>query len=197
MPVRHTCGSASSAACRVGSSPRPAAIASANRAGSFFGARPSVADARRSRRPPAGRPRARHALDAPRAFSRVSVHSRGVVASRPRSRGSGSGAAASSRRPPRRSRRRCSAPDPSRDRRPLRHAPRAETLQIGHLAPPFDGVAASSAVAGSRTGVSRARSRARPRPQAVTEALERPDQRLDLVERVLAQLRPSRARTRG
>ena len=38
--ARATCGSASSAAFRVASSPRPAAIASANSAGSFFGARP-------------------------------------------------------------------------------------------------------------------------------------------------------------
>ena len=42
--MRHTRGSASSAACRVASSPRPAAIASAKSAGSFFGARPRLAD---------------------------------------------------------------------------------------------------------------------------------------------------------
>jgi hypothetical protein len=41
VPVRQTCGSASSAAFRVGSSPIPEAIASAKIAGSFFGARPS------------------------------------------------------------------------------------------------------------------------------------------------------------
>ena len=40
MPVRATRGRASSAARRVSTSPRPAAIASANSAGSFFGAAP-------------------------------------------------------------------------------------------------------------------------------------------------------------
>jgi len=40
VPVRATRGSASSAARRVSTSPRPAAIASANSAGSFLGARP-------------------------------------------------------------------------------------------------------------------------------------------------------------
>ncbi len=73
MPVRQTCGSASSAAFRVASSPTPAAIASAKIAGSFFGARPSSLVRTISatvRRPSAARQRSTAS-----AFSRVSVHS--------------------------------------------------------------------------------------------------------------------------
>ncbi len=40
MPVRHTSGSAASAACRVAASAWPAASASAKTAGAFLGARP-------------------------------------------------------------------------------------------------------------------------------------------------------------
>ena len=42
VPVRPPAAAPASAACRVAVSPRPAASASAKRAGSFFGARPSV-----------------------------------------------------------------------------------------------------------------------------------------------------------
>jgi hypothetical protein len=54
VPVRATAGSAASAAARVTSSPRPAAIARAKSAGSFFGARPVslISTTRRTTRGP-------------------------------------------------------------------------------------------------------------------------------------------------
>ena len=48
-PVRATLGSAAAAARRVAGSPKLAAIASANSAGSFFGARPCVLTSTRVR----------------------------------------------------------------------------------------------------------------------------------------------------
>jgi hypothetical protein len=73
VPVRQTCGSASSAAFRVGSSPRPAASASTNTATSFFGARPSSLT-RTISATARGPSSATHRSTAC-AFSRVSFHS--------------------------------------------------------------------------------------------------------------------------
>ena len=94
------------AACST--SPSFAASASAKSAGSFFGRAARVRD----RDDPLDRPAAvgcEAAQDGLRVLARQLPLGR-VVACRPRCRGSGSGRAASSRRPPRRSRRRCSAP---------------------------------------------------------------------------------------
>jgi hypothetical protein len=73
VPVRATCDSAASAALRVTSSPTPAAIASANSAGSFFGARPPRDTATISAT--ARRPSSWSAASRAWAFSRVNVHS--------------------------------------------------------------------------------------------------------------------------
>jgi hypothetical protein len=71
--VRHTSGSAASAAWRVASSVAEAAIASAKIAASFFAARPSVLTATISRiaRAPSLSTQCQTAV----AFSRVRVHS--------------------------------------------------------------------------------------------------------------------------
>ena len=156
----------------------PAASASANSAGSFFGARPSVETrtiSATARRPSSRMQRstACGVLARQRPLGRVVAAALGAEdqeAAQPRPVVDGPGEAAGRVR------------DLARERRRLRHAARAVTLQIRHDAPPFTCVGVLNGVAAlllCKLGL---------RGKTVAEALQRAEQRVDLEQRVLAQL---------